>query len=106
MKTDVSDYPSLQEIILTPDDQLNTSHRFVFKGHYVSFLSHWMSYFSQQQFHIVQNERLRESPEAELQKIETFLGLKHDLTIEKVSFNISKPFIEHNIQCTQLYDLD
>lgn len=81
-------YGNLNEIILTEDGQLKTGHRFVVKGHYVSFLNHWMSYFSPQQFHILQNERLQENPLAELQKIENFLGLKHDLTIEKVSFNI------------------
>jgi len=52
----------------------------------------WLQYFSLDQFHFLSAEQLEDNPAEELQKVETFLGVRHKLTKDLFYFDKTKGF--------------
>ena len=85
--------PSFEEKLLRKDGSINTSYDVVQRSVYSKHLKHWLEYFGERQIHIVDGEAfVRENPAKELMKVETFLGLRHQLTEDKFLYNTTKGF--------------
>ena len=52
----------------------------------------WLHYFPRKQIHVVDGDNLIVNPVEEMEKIETFLGIKHIITKDKVYFDKTKGF--------------
>jgi len=59
---------------------------------YSKHLEKWFSYFSREQFHFVNGEKLVTDPGAEMFKIQTFLDLPVSITDKHFYFNKSRGF--------------
>jgi len=55
-------------------------------------MERWLKHFSLNQFHFVSAENLVDNPVQELEKVETFLGLRHKLTKDIFYYNKNKGF--------------
>ena len=51
-----------------------------------------MKYFKREQIHVVDGDALTKDPLPELRKVESFLGLEHEIIEEQVYFNESRGF--------------
>ena len=59
---------------------------------YDTHFRHWLNYFPLEQFHIVDGDVFATDPLPELQKIESFLGLPHEITRSQLPYNATKGF--------------
>ena len=61
-------------------------------GRYVTHLARWLRYFPLEQIHFVHGERLIEDPAAELESLQTFLGLPQVIQRDHFCFSAEKGF--------------
>ena len=62
-------------------------------GVYLKHLDHWLETFPSEQIHIVDGKNLVDQPWQELAKVESFLGLRHEIgKKEEFYFNNQKGF--------------
>ncbi|KAI0229260.1 Heparan sulfate glucosamine 3-O-sulfotransferase 1, partial [Lamellibrachia satsuma] len=79
--------------ILTPSGQINRNSPFIRRSSYALTIEHWTRWFRLgTQLHIVDGHRLVSDPVSELEKVETFLGLRHHITHKNLVFNEEKGF--------------
>ena len=74
-----------------PSD-INPTNKMVLTGMYALHLRHWLEHFPLEQFHFVNGDRLVRRPWEELEKLEDFLGLEHEIREENFFFNSTKGF--------------
>ena len=79
--------------ILTPSAQINRNSPFIRRSSYALTIEYWTRWFRLgSQLHIVDGHKLVSDPVSELEKIETFLGLRHHITYKNIVFNEEKGF--------------
>ena len=79
--------------ILTPSAQINRNSPFIRRSSYALTIEYWTRWFRLgTQLHIVDGHRLVSDPISELEKVETFLGLRHHITHKNLVFNEEKGF--------------
>ena len=59
-------------------------------GYYADHIKNWLKFYPVEQLHIVDANDLMVKPAHELGKIETFLGLEHELTDDDEVFSNNK----------------
>ena len=74
-----------------PSD-INPTNKMVLTGMYALHLRHWLEHFPRQQFHFVNGDTLVRRPWEELNKLEDFLGLQHEVNEDRFFFNTTKGF--------------
>ena len=65
---------------------------FIKCSQYAEQLKYWLHYFERNQFHIVDGHKLISEPWTELEKVEDFLNLKHELGPQMFYFSEAKGF--------------
>ena len=90
----IHDYDdTIEELALDKKSgDINANYRPVRISKYVIHLKRWLEYFPRKQIHVVDGDNLIVNPVAEIEKIETFLGLEHKVTKDKVYFDQDKGF--------------
>ena len=84
---------TIEELVLDNESgEVNAKYRAVNISKYVVHLKRWLGYFPRNQIHIVNGDNLIINPVEEIEKIETFLGLEHKVTKDKVYFDRDKGF--------------
>jgi len=79
-------------VISNKTADIDDTYRAVIHSMYDVHMKWWLQYFSLDQFHFVNAEKLVANPIEELQKIENFLGVRHKLTKNIFYFDESKGF--------------
>ena len=69
---------------------LNTDE--IEEGTYALHFERWLRFFPRAQIHIVNGDNFIVKPWEELEKVETFLGLPHELGQDRFIFNTDKGF--------------
>lgn len=88
---------SFETMVLDPDDgSVNVGYDAVARSLYINHMAAWLDYFPLSQIHVVNGDRLIKKPWHEVARVETFLGLKHEITRRNFYFNSTKGF--HCIQ--------
>ncbi|KAK7099683.1 heparan sulfate glucosamine 3-O-sulfotransferase 5-like [Littorina saxatilis] len=72
--------------------EINRSYTAIKRSIYVRHLQRWLQYFPRSQFHIVDGDNMITRPWEELSKVENFLGLDHQITHDRFTFNTSRGF--------------
>ena len=72
--------------------RVNTGYKAVRISMYYHHVTQWLLYFKRSQIHVVDGDNLILHPLEEIQKIEDFLGLEHEVTSENVYFNDTRGF--------------
>ncbi|KAL8597154.1 hypothetical protein ACOMHN_050490 [Nucella lapillus] len=72
--------------------EINRSYSAVKRSIYVRHLQRWLQLFPLGQLHLVDGENLIAHPWQELAKVESFLGLEHQMGRELFSFNTTRGF--------------
>lgn len=88
------DVGSFEEMVFVNNKTsiIDTSWAIIRIGVYVQHLSRWLDYFPIKQFHFVSAENLIKDPSTEMEKVQSFLGLKQSITAENFTFNETKRF--------------
>ena len=88
------DVRSFEEMVFVNNKTsiIDTSWAIIRIGVYVQHLSRWLDYFPIKQFHFVSAENLIKDPSTEMDKVQSFLGLKQSITADNFTFNETKRF--------------
>lgn len=86
------DYPSLEELALTPEGDVDPSYPPLQRSVYHQHLSRWLAEFPKEQIHVVHGDRFITQPWEELQAVESFLDLPPAITEDNFYFNATKGF--------------
>ena len=79
--------------ILTSEGDVNTTNTFIFRSSYIKSIENWTRWLRHgTQLHIVDGHKLVSDPVSELEKVETFLGLRHHITQKNLVFNKKRGF--------------
>ncbi|KAI0212057.1 Heparan sulfate glucosamine 3-O-sulfotransferase 5 [Lamellibrachia satsuma] len=79
--------------ILTPTGQINRNSPFIIRSSFARAIENWTQLFPiGTRFHIVDGHKLVSDPVSELEKVETFLGLRHHITQKNLVFNEKRGF--------------
>ncbi|KAI0229228.1 Heparan sulfate glucosamine 3-O-sulfotransferase 1 [Lamellibrachia satsuma] len=79
--------------ILTSEGDVNTTNTLIFRSSYIKSIENWTRWFRLgTQLHIVDGHKLVSDPVSELEKVETFLGLRHHITQKNFVFNKKREF--------------
>ena len=81
-----------EEIALDSFGNVNKKYDAVEKSKYSVYMKKWLKFFPRNQILVVNGDRLIRKPWQELRKVETFLGLEHEITQEDFFFNATKGF--------------
>ncbi|ESO94604.1 hypothetical protein LOTGIDRAFT_118213 [Lottia gigantea] len=71
---------------------INRSYNAVRRSIYCRHLQKWLKYFSFDQIKIVDGDNLTRAPWKEIRKVESFLGISHEITKSDFVFNVSRGF--------------
>jgi len=85
-------YPTLEEFIFTPDDEINLDYPVLKRSIYHLHMKRWLRHFPREQIHIVDGEKFIRSPWAELEQVENFLNLTSVITQDNFFFNSTKGY--------------
>lgn len=83
---------SFEDLVLTPNGQVNTAYKAVRISMYSIFYERWHRVFPRRQIHIVDGDDLIRDPFPEVQRIEEFLGIAHRISKENFFYNKTKGF--------------
>lgn len=72
--------------------KINRSWRVLRVGMYAKHLAKWLKHFPLKNFHFVDGEKLKESPAAELLKVENFLNLTNVISPDHFFYDSNKGF--------------
>jgi len=78
--TDLSGISFEQMVIDNDTGGVNRRHKIIRTSMYDVYMRRWLRYFSLDQFHFVNAEKLEANPAKELYNVEQFLGIRHKLT--------------------------
>ncbi|XP_076440833.1 heparan sulfate glucosamine 3-O-sulfotransferase 1-like [Babylonia areolata] len=81
--------------------EINRSYSAIRRSIYVRHLQRWLEFFPLSQIHLVDGENLVAHPWQELAKVESFLGLEHQITRDHFTFNTTRGFY-----CFRTADVD
>ena len=85
-------FASFEDLALDKHGYVQKSYKAVRRSMYYKHMLRWLQFFDLNQIHIVNGENLVENPVFELQKVETFLGLNHELNDERFYYNVTRGF--------------
>ena len=86
-------HESFEELVIDQDTgEIDKTYKPIRRSIYHRHMERWLRYFDLSQFHIVSGENLVRDPSAELTKVESFLGLEHQLSRDNFYFNSTKGF--------------
>lgn len=85
-------FASFEELALDANGEVNLGYKAVQISIYHHYFSRWLQYFPRSQIHIVDGEELIKNPVSVLAKVESFLGLSHELSEAGFYFNATKGF--------------
>ncbi|XP_013396019.1 heparan sulfate glucosamine 3-O-sulfotransferase 5 [Lingula anatina] len=91
-KGKAEDWPKFEDIVMNDDGSINTEYKAVRISIYHRHLRRWLEVFDLNQIHIVDGDKLITDPVSEISKIETFLGLDHQISEENLFFDRRKGF--------------
>ena len=81
-----------QELAFTRNDCVDTEYLCCQHSRYIEYFRRYLKYFKREQIHVVDGDALTKNPLPELRKVESFLGLEHEIIEEQVYFNESRGF--------------
>uniref|UniRef100_A0A0K0CTR5 Sulfotransfer_1 domain-containing protein n=1 Tax=Angiostrongylus cantonensis TaxID=6313 RepID=A0A0K0CTR5_ANGCA len=81
-----------KEAFLAKTDVINTNYKPIRNSLYDLHMVNWLRYFSMEQILLVNGEVFRGNPISELRRVETFLGLTHEISDDQLIFNEQKGF--------------
>ena len=86
-------YTPFEDLIIDPKTgDIRTLYKPTWISMYYLHYMHWLDVFNHSQIHLVDGDNLVENPTPELNKIETFLGLKHQISMEHFYLNKTRGF--------------
>lgn len=86
-------FSKFEEIAINPDTgKVNTAYRAIQISLYHNHFSRWLSIFPREQIHVVDGDKLISEPVTEIEKIENFLNLEHQVTSENLYYNATRGF--------------
>lgn len=85
-------FKSFEEMTLDANGTVNLRYDAVRKSLYVIHLRKWLQHFPLSQIHVVNGDKFIRKPWQELNKVEDFLGLDHEITPDLFYFNATKGF--------------
>ena len=86
-------YPRFESLAINKSShKVNIQYRPIYRSMYSMFFPRWLKWFPRNQIHVVHGEKLAASPLGELQKVETFLGLRHRISESDFYFNKTRGF--------------
>ena len=86
-------YTPFEDLIIDPKTgDIRTLYKPIWISMYYLHYMHWLDVFNHSQIHLVDGDNLVENPTPELNKIETFLGLKHHIRMEHFYLNKTRGF--------------
>ncbi len=88
----LNDSTVVRNMIYDNNGRIRLDKPMIRNGLYVEHLKNWLKYFPLKQFLFVNGESLIKTPSVELQRMETFLNLKHVIKEEHFVFNQRKGF--------------
>ncbi|KJH48061.1 sulfotransferase domain protein [Dictyocaulus viviparus] len=81
-----------KEVFVDESENLNINYKPVRNSLYDLHIANWLRYFSMQQILLVNGDVFRGNPISELRRVETFLGLPHEISPDQLIFNEHKGF--------------
>lgn len=86
-------YKSFHDFAFHPGNgSINVGYEALVKSVYINFIRNWLEFFPLSQIHVVNGEQLIRKPWSELQKVESFLGLRSEIGRDLFFFNATKGF--------------
>lgn len=85
-------YPDLSSLILTENGDIDPKYPPVIRSKYHLHIKSWLEVFGRDQIYVVDGDQFISSPWIELGKLETFLGVEHQLSQDNFYFNKTKGF--------------
>ena len=86
------EYPDLEELLFTTEGEINGRYPPLQRSIYHVHMRRWLKQFPRNQLHIVNGDQFIRSPWAQLQKVETFLGVEPMITENNFFFNSTKGY--------------
>ena len=83
---------AFESLAIDKADQVNKDYRAVQISMYQQHLGKWLELFNREQLHFVDGDNLIVNPIEEIAKVETFLGLQHQVKNESIFFNATRGF--------------
>ena len=92
-KRNLTELPPFEEMAIEANTgRVDRLYRPLQTSLYHVHLSRWLAYFNRSQVHIVDGEALVQDPLPELNKVEQFLGIEHQLTPDMFYYNKTRGF--------------
>lgn len=102
----LNDSTIVHRMIYDQDGQIKLDKPMIKNGLYVEHLKNWLKFFPLDQFLFINGESLVKSPSVEMQRMETFLNLKHVIKREHFVYDhrkgfpcIYKPLESREVKC-------
>lgn len=89
-KRNVSSFESL--VLLPSSGEVNIDYKPVQTSIYALYYWRWMRTFAKEQIHVVDGDRLVYDPFPEVQRVEQFLGVRHEIRVDNFAYNATKGF--------------
>ena len=85
-------WPKFGTLAIDMYGRVNKSYKAIERSMYYKHMDKWLHFFPLSSFHFIDGEQLVVDPASELKKVETFLGIPHELTEDKFYFNKTRGF--------------
>eukprot|EP00088_Acartia_fossae_P055039 TRINITY_DN6383_c1_g1_i2.p1 TRINITY_DN6383_c1_g1~~TRINITY_DN6383_c1_g1_i2.p1 ORF type:complete len:349 (+),score=39.93 TRINITY_DN6383_c1_g1_i2:117-1163(+) len=85
-------YPNIETFLLKEDGSINEDYPPLKRSLYHQHMANWLEYFPLDQIYIVDGDRFIKEPWKEMEKVESFLELPHQVGINNFYFNQTKGF--------------
>ena len=83
---------SFEETILNTKGDIDVTSPLIVRSLYVISIKRWLKTFTLKQIHVVDGDNFKTNPSDELNKLETFLGLKNYISKNNFNYNEEKGF--------------
>ena len=83
---------SIEETILNTKGDIAVTSPLIVRSLYVISIKRWLKTFMLKQIHVVDGDNFKANPSDELNKLETFLGLKNYISKNNFVYNEEKGF--------------
>jgi len=83
---------AFERMVLTPEGDVDINYKPVKTSIYAFYYQRWTEIFPSSQILVVDGDRLIDDPFPEVRKVEDFLDIGHEVTVEHFSFNATKGF--------------